>query len=53
MLMSSQDIDHGVWAMMEYRPLYDRRYVDDIFALFNSAEDLKFPLRQYIFYYRE
>ena len=26
---------------VEYRPLYYRRYVDDIFVLFNSAEHLK------------
>ena len=26
---------------VEYRPLYDRKYVDDIFVLFNSAEHLK------------
>ena len=26
---------------LEYRPLYYRRYVDDIFVLFNSAEHLK------------
>ena len=26
---------------VEYRPLYYRRYVDDIFALFNSAQHLK------------
>ena len=26
---------------VEYRPLYYRRYVDDIFVLFNSAENLK------------
>ena len=26
---------------MEYRPLYYRRYIDDIFVLFNSAEHLK------------
>ena len=26
---------------LEYRPLYYRRYFDDIFALFNSAEHLK------------
>ena len=26
---------------LEYRPLYYRRYVDDMFVLFNSAEHLK------------
>ena len=26
---------------LEYRPLYYRRYVDDIFVLFNLAEHLK------------
>ena len=26
---------------LEYRPLYYRRYLDDIFVLFNSAEHLK------------
>ena len=26
---------------LEYRPLYCRRYVDDIFVLFNSPEHLK------------
>ena len=26
---------------LEYKPLYYRRYVDDIFVLFNSAEHLK------------
>ena len=26
---------------LEYRPLYYWRYIDDIFVLFNSAEDLK------------
>ena len=26
---------------VEYRPLYYRRYVDDIFVLFNSVEHLK------------
>ena len=31
-------LEHG---LLEYRPLYYRRYVDDIFFLFNSAEDLK------------
>ena len=28
-------------CLLEYRPLYYRRYVDDIFVLFNSAEHLK------------
>ena len=28
-------------CLLEYRPLYYRRYVDDIFFLFNSAEHLK------------
>ena len=26
---------------MEYRPLHYRKYTDDIFVLFNSAEHLK------------
>ena len=29
------------YCPVEYRPLYYRRYVDDIFVLFNSAEHLK------------
>ena len=28
-------------CLVEYRPLYYRRFIDDIFALFNSAEHLK------------
>ena len=28
-------------CLLEYKPLYYRRYVDDIFVLFNSAEHLK------------
>ena len=28
-------------CLVEYRPLYYRRYIDDIFLLFNSAEHLK------------
>ena len=28
-------------CQVEYRPLYYRRYIDDIFVLFNSAEHLK------------
>ena len=30
------------YCPVEYRPLYYRRYVDDIFVLFNSAEHLKY-----------
>ena len=32
---------------LEYRPLYYRRYVDDIFVLFNLAEHLK-PFHSYL-----
>ena len=28
-------------SSLEYRPLYYRRYVDDVFVLFNSPENLK------------
>ena len=28
-------------CLLEYRPLYYRRYIDDMFVLFNSAEHLK------------